>query len=385
MKEKARKNYFILGKLIAFLVMFGLIIVNSGGSFMSILTNAMYFALCLCITMATELVGERRKKKAVAVAEIIVVAVGTIFLPVSGLCTVVFCIADVCVAFELPAFGLLTSYILLLFVEKQGIDLLTFFLYISFVMAAVFQEKYIGSSYREVLSQEELLQSELKTSIEKQNEFHKEEMEKSLLRNENQLLQDRNQISQALHDKLGHSINGSIYQLEAAKLLVDRKPEDCRNVLQQVIDNLRGSMDEIRALLRSRRPDKKRMAQLSIQTLCDECEDKYGIQTELVIEDENGAIPDKIWGVILDNTCEAVTNALKYSKCKKLSIDIIAMNEVVRCTIKDDGVGAQSFEDGMGLSGMKDRVRAVNGFISIDSEYGFTINMILPIGARNSL
>lgn len=99
----------------------------------------------------------------------------------------------------------------------------------------------------------------------------------------------------------------------------------------------------------------------------------------LHLEDTEGRITEEIWEIILDNTYEAVTNALKYADCKKMDIDIIAMNEVVRCTIHDDGKGVELIEDGMGLTGMKERVRMVNGFIAIESEVGFTINMILPL------
>ena len=35
-------------------------------------------------------------------------------------------------------------------------------------------------------------------------------------------LQERNNIAQEIHDKLGHSISGSLMQLEAAKLIMDK-------------------------------------------------------------------------------------------------------------------------------------------------------------------
>ena len=81
----------------------------------------------------------------------------------------------------------------------------------------------------------------------------------------------------------------------------------------------------------------------------------------------------------LDNAFEAVTNALKYSGCDEISIDINILEEVVRATINDNGKGAYNIEEGMGIQGMKSRVRKVKGYIDIDSVGGFTINMILPI------
>ena len=34
------------------------------------------------------------------------------------------------------------------------------------------------------------------------------------------------------------------------------------------------------------------------------------------MNESDKTVPEKIWEIILDNTFEAVTNALKYSKCK---------------------------------------------------------------------
>lgn len=116
---------------------------------------------------------------------------------------------------------------------------------------------------------------------------------------------------------------------------------------------MRGSMDEIRQILRKEKPDKKRMAVQSLQSLCLECEERYHIKTELVISDANGRIPEQIWEIVLDNTFEAVTNALKYADCHNICITIVALNEVVRCSISDDGKGATDFLDGMGIAGMK--------------------------------
>lgn len=52
------------------------------------------------------------------------------------------------------------------------------------------------------------------------------------------------------HDKLGHNINGSVYQLEAIKVLMEKGPETSRKMIQAVIDQLRSGMDEIRGILK---------------------------------------------------------------------------------------------------------------------------------------
>ena len=52
---------------------------------------------------------------------------------------------------------------------------------------------------------------------------------------------------------------------------------------------------------------------------------------------------------------------------------------MVRCSIRDNGIGCKEVKDGMGISGMRQRVRAVGGTIDLETEAGFTVNMLLPL------
>ena len=90
-------------------------------------------------------------------------------------------------------------------------------------------------------------------------------------------------------------------------------------------------------------------------------------------------MPEKYLEIILDNAVEAVSNALKYAHCTKIEIKLVVMNQMLRCCISDNGIGCSNITDGMGISGMRKRVRGVNGIIDFQTEAGFTINMLLPM------
>jgi signal transduction histidine kinase len=192
------------------------------------------------------------------------------------------------------------------------------------------------------------------------------------------VLQEKSKLSQELHDKLGHSINGSLYQLEAVKVLMDGEPERSRQMLTLVIENLRGSMDEIREILRREKPTAKQLALVQLYELCDKCKDEYNIETTIHIEGDRVQITENYWEIILDNCYEAVSNALKYAKCTRIDIEIIVMNQMIRCTVQDNGCGCENIRDGMGLTGMKNRVRGLGGYLDTEGEFGFRINMLLP-------
>lgn len=259
------------------------------------------------------------------------------------------------------------------------IGFLTLFV-IVFMMATLYiQQNYVIKELIKRTRSDLETEQNLKKEMQYQEYSAKAELNKSMLNAQNKILEDRAELSQTLHDRLGHNINGSIYQLEGVKVLMDKDPDKAVAMVQAVIDQLRTGMDEIRAILRKERPEKRKIAMLHLYELCEDCNNK-GVEANLTTEGDTSQVPDNLWEVILDNAYEAVSNSMKYAKCKHINIVIVVMNKMVRCSIEDDGIGCAKIEDGMGISGMRQRARSVNGMISFETEAGFKVTMLIPIG-----
>ncbi len=280
---------------------------------------------------------------------------------------------------EFPVIPVVFYFFPMIFtVIKSPIGIIPRFLLLSMLTVIYLQHNFIIQDYKKRMMEDTVLEQGLKRDIRETEFAAKAELRRNMLKTENQILEERANLSQTLHDKLGHNINGSIYQLEAVKVLMDKDPDKAKGMVQAVIDQLRTGMDEIRAILRKERPEKKKLAMLELYKLCEDCEDK-GVEAELNVEGDASQISDSVWEVILDNAFEAVTNSMKYANCSRINIHIKVMNKMVRCSIKDDGKGCPGFEDGMGVSGMRQRVRAANGTIDFETEVGFKVTMILPL------
>lgn len=264
--------------------------------------------------------------------------------------------------------------------EYSTADILVHFIIMTFMVVFYMQHEFVVTDYEKQMMEDTITQQGMKRDMQSQATALREQMKKNILMSENKILEERAQLSQTLHDKLGHNINGSIYQLEAAKVIMEKDHEKAKNILQAVIDQLRTGMDEIRAILRKERPDKKQMALLQLYELCEDCNGK-GVETELDTEGDLSRISSDMWEIILDNAFEAVSNSMKYARCDHIDITIVVMNKMVRCSISDNGVGCSNIVDGMGLSGMRKRVRLVGGSIDFETGVGsgFKVNMLLPI------
>lgn len=376
MKENENKYYFSIIKLCCIIILIIYYISSSKKSLYAISVEWFLLATLMVVAISFELMSQ--KKLILLLIEIILTVSIIIFFRESnnGMFLLPMVILDVIVFFHISFYY---SFIIFLGVVLDPHSLSIYIPYGLFLIVIYYQNFNIIEKYRKYIGDYEQEEYQLKDSLSSRDNLYKEQLRESSLAFENKMLEEKARLSQALHDKLGHSINGSVYQLEACKVLMKKEPEQSKTIIQGVIDNLRSSMDEIRVILRREKPDKKQLAYLQLVQLCQECKEKYGIQAEFNIKGEDKEITELIWEVILDNAIEAVTNALKYSKCTAISIEIIILHKVIRCSIIDNGIGCITLKEGMGIQGMKSRTRKVNGYIDINIDNGFHINMIIPL------
>lgn len=375
MKEKMMEYYFPMAKLI---YIFSLIIyfITSGPTSIyakSILEISLVF-IFIAATLFYELIDKKNVILLVLCLFISILLVFNFKTFYSVLIPII--VLDLIAYFGLPPHLYLLTFFIVL---QKDSNRIIYFIACLFCNIIYFQHYYIINTYKVLLNTFTNTEESLKTSIEKQRIKHKDDIEKFTLALENKSLEERSRLSQALHDKIGHSINGSVYQLEACKLLIYNNPEDSNKIVQAVIDNLRKSLDEIRSILRKEKPSKGKLSLMQLRKLCENFKESYNINAKLVCSGNINEVPEYIWEIIIDNSIEAFSNALKYSGCKNIKINIAILNKLVRCSIEDDGRGCTNIKDGMGLTGMKERTKSVHGNIFITSNLGFEINMLLPI------
>lgn len=375
MEERFREHYFVLLRIALLLILEIYIVLSQ-----SVLTGAsvkllLLLALLIGVIAGKELVESRFQILFLGTAGVLllllIVTQGTIFiLPGIFLCYEVLSYFRPRLLWYFLPLGLV--------LVPNRIDLSVQLMIAVFLGIIYCQHDFVVESYRKQTREDTLAEQALKHSMNRREQEMQEEVRKSLLVAENQMLEERAELSQTLHDKLGHNMNGSVYQLEAVKLLLEKEPETSKKMIQAVIDQLRSGMDEIRLILRKERPQKYRLAILQLENLCEDCRRK-GVEAELITEGELKAVPEKYLEIILDNAYEAVSNSMKYAKCSKIKISVYVLHQMVRCSISDNGVGCSEVIDGMGISGMRKRMREVNGILDFETELGFTINMLLPL------
>ncbi len=229
--------------------------------------------------------------------------------------------------------------------------------------------------------------AELKEDIEKRNE-HIQQLTKSLNENNEYIrqadytikLEERNRMSQEIHDKIGHSMTGALIQMEASKRLFTADPNKAAELLQNAINISKDGIESIRLVLKNVKPPTEQLGMNRIRLFVDEFSAKHMIRTSLTHEGNVDIITPIQWKVIQENTKEALTNAMKYSNATFISIHIEVLRSLIKVEVSDNGKGEQKVIKGLGLIGMEERAASVSGTIIVDGSRGFSVTTLIPHG-----
>ena len=80
---------------------------------------------------------------------------------------------------------------------------------------------------------------------------------------------------------------------------------------------------------------------------------------------------------------EALTNVAKHAQASHAVVDVSASGVIIRVSVSDDGIGGADLSRGSGLLGLRDRVDALGGTMSVNSPpSGTAVVVDLPMMAR---
>ncbi|WP_433773275.1 sensor histidine kinase [Bacillus wiedmannii] len=192
-------------------------------------------------------------------------------------------------------------------------------------------------------------------------------------------LEERNRLSQEIHDKIGHSMTGALIQMEAAKRLMEIDKEKSAELLQNAIHISKDGIESIRVTLKNMKPPTEQIGIHRMKLFIEEFAGKHDVNIPFVYKGNLDMISPIQWKIIGENVTEALTNAMKYADATVISIDIHVLNKVVKVQVKDNGKGAVLVKKGLGIMGMEERTASVNGKIIVDGTSGFSVTMLLPM------
>lgn len=191
------------------------------------------------------------------------------------------------------------------------------------------------------------------------------------------VLEERDRIGMDLHDGIIQSIYGVGLALEGVQLTLNDDPISAKDRIHHAIDGLNQAIRDIRAYILDLRPRQLGNEGLlaGIKRLIAEYRAHTFSEVTFTGPDSDMKDLPHTQSLTLFHICqEALANAAKHAKAKKVQIVVWTTNERALLEIKDDGRGfdleKMQTSIGHGLANMQTRTHAVGGDIEISSVPG---------------
>jgi signal transduction histidine kinase len=150
-------------------------------------------------------------------------------------------------------------------------------------------------------------------------------------------------------------------------------------------EELEAAIEDLRELARGLHPPL--LAREGLAAAVRAGADRASLPIELDVQ-LDAKLPDALEAAAYYVCAEAVTNAVKHAQATQVWMRIAQENSALTVEVRDDGVGgAQLDSDGTGLEGMRDRVDALDGTLTIDSPPGEGTRLVavFPVAAPATL
>ena len=188
--------------------------------------------------------------------------------------------------------------------------------------------------------------------------------------------EERTWIARELHDDIVQRIALLAVELERFDLQSPGSAVDVHGYLQHAHQRLSDLGRDIQAL--SHRLHSSNLEYLGLVTaarrFCHELSEQRKVRIQFKHSDIPAAIPKEISLCLFRVLQEALQNAVKHSAAQHFRVEVQGTAEGIQLTVNDSGIGFD-WQDamnrrGLGLISMRERLRLVNGKLSIRSEPG---------------
>jgi len=122
----------------------------------------------------------------------------------------------------------------------------------------------------------------------------------------------------------------------------------------------------------------------AVTSFCRELSERQHLEIRLHVENLPETLPHDISLCLFRVLQEATHNALKYSGVGQCEVSLTGTSAEIQLVVHDSGVGFDPItmkDHGLGLTSMRERLRLVNGQLSIESrpQHGTTVRATVPV------
>jgi len=206
--------------------------------------------------------------------------------------------------------------------------------------------------------------------------------------------EERRNIARELHDSVGQllaAITMNLSQVRKEGLSLTNALNHLLDDNQQMVDQVSREIRTISHLLHPPLLDVAGLAS-AVRWYVDGFSERSQIKVALQIPPDFGRLPSQVEITVFRVVQECLTNVYRHSGSSQCWITMKRDSKQLRIEIKDNGKGIPKAakvgipsSSGLGLRGMRERIRQLNGTLRLDSDdQGTTVTVTLPTPNRAS-
>jgi ligand-binding sensor domain-containing protein/signal transduction histidine kinase len=206
---------------------------------------------------------------------------------------------------------------------------------------------------------------------------------------------ERTRIARELHDTLLQSFHGLMFQFQAARNMLPRRPEEAMQTLDGAISATEQAITDGRSAIQDLRSENVAESDLAelLTTMGKELTDARNTNGnppafDVIVEGERQALAPVLQNEVCRIAQEILRNAVRHSEANRIEAEIRYDAQALRLRIRDDGKGLDPkvLKDGgsaghWGLRGMRERAQQIGARLDLWSELGAGTEVQLTVPA----
>jgi signal transduction histidine kinase len=199
--------------------------------------------------------------------------------------------------------------------------------------------------------------------------------------------EERKKLSRELHDHVGQMLTA--LRMELGRIDRVRGPVDAQipaavAECRQLVDNVVRTVRDLSLGLRPSMLDDFGL-QPALEWHIRDVGRRYGLTIDLTADGDFDTLPEPHRTSVYRIVQEALTNCVRHAQATRVQVSLARRGDALEVSIGDDGVGfdAARPRSGLGLRGIKERVRDLGGSVTVTTapQAGTTIRVVLTLPA----
>ncbi len=347
--------------LVLFFLLFGLIL-SASPEKRAMLTIAYTLYLGITLTRHLYLTGNQHRIWQLVLPYlegfIIVVAIN-IADTTAGLSILNLIVWDIALDYDLPysavyAFSGYLSYMFIYISPLLDQPLLTQIMY--FAIAAIQFLLYVGFAF---LARSYSIQSR------KLKQTTADLQSKMITTEEVTAVKERNRIAMEIHNTVGHQLTTALVQLEAARMIFDQDPDECKRRLEISKEQVQLGLNMLRQAIHTIKADQDfEDFAGAVASLLTQVRAHTPLEIDIQMDDISDARLS-VKKILYHTILESITNGLRHGQCRQMEIRLKREPGLIILSVHNDGAQPKGIQFGYGLKKIEEQLDELGGTLTI--------------------